>query len=708
MVARSRPRVSARRPEIPIKVSHSPRNHVASLKIEFYALLLAIAASFLSHPARRAALHLVSKAAFTTWTYADVAARMDAHAASLHAAGVRAGARVLMPSPPINRGEAVAFTLALEACGAAVVHTHPSSIGLSAWAEALSAEARPDFIIGTSWERFWHGLLAILSMCRLLRRPTPRGYTWIRQPALLARTKTTARALAAAKRRTVPPIAVVAAEAPLSFLVCAAAPTETLVPDAPRAVARPVSAAAVRAQTRVYGSINAARHAGAAAIAAPAADGPAGCECPSWVAMHGEWQFAQHDLALGGMALLHPMSVLDPSTSLCPRALHHLIQRFAVTVLSLPPDTWRTFCAQLPTGSLRGVRSPWTIGPEQSPHVFAGASQLVRSKLLDAEDASLSAMYTSSRGDPIAVCDAATGSAPGVAWRYTLGGGFCVGTPPAGVSVRVDAAVWGRDGRPPSPKSSSVPRSGSPVGDGASDSTWDQCDSLLGETMSSSESGTDTPTGSELGGVDGPMGEIVISYDGARGQGGKGAAKEARREGSAGGEGEGRAGEARTGEVGSIDACGRLWVHGALDEMVRHTCGTIAPRSVEGVLMATGQLSWCALVPAQLSASASMTVVVVQLAAYHPLNGSKLTWGPEMRVILRDALRRSRWAEFSGMLRFLLYEGRCPYETRLSSRIDRLTLCEWAGRRLREHGIEERRLEDRMDSLQLLHRKKHV
>ena len=118
--------------------------------------------------------------------------------------------------------------------------------------------------------------------------------------------------------------------------------------------------------------------------------------------------------------------------------------------------------------------------------------------------------------------------------------------------------------------------------------------------------------------------------------------------------------------------------------------------------MSTGMLSWCALVAAPLSSSAACTVLVCCLAPAHPLDGSPLEWGAEVRVPLREALRSGQWAALSGTIRFLEYPKACPLDPVFSSRVDRQRLRHWAAKRLRKLGAAQLHQDDRLDSLLLM------
>ena len=134
--------------------------------------------------------------------------------------------------------------------------------------------------------------------------------------------------------------------------------------------------------------------------------------------------------------------------------------------------------------------------------------------------------------------------------------------------------------------------------------------------------------------------------------------------------------------------------------------GSMPPLGVEAAVVATGLVSWCALVAAPLAMSASATVLVVCLAKGHPLDNSPLEWGAEVRVEIRQALRSGCYADISGIMRMLEYKKACPTDAKHSSHVDRPRLRLWAAGKLRELGVEKLRTDDKLDSLYLMTRKK--
>ena len=134
--------------------------------------------------------------------------------------------------------------------------------------------------------------------------------------------------------------------------------------------------------------------------------------------------------------------------------------------------------------------------------------------------------------------------------------------------------------------------------------------------------------------------------------------------------------------------------------------GVVPPLDFEALVLRTGLVRWCALVGAPLAVSASATVLVVQLAARHPQTGAPLKWGAELRVALREAIVRSRFASLAGTVRILEHAAPCPSGGRAADTIDREALRVWAAQRLRRMGAEKLRMDDRMDSAERLKIKK--
>ena len=374
--------------------------------------------------------------------------------------------------------------------------------------------------------------------------------------------------------------------------------------------------------------------------------------------LHMVIHYALHDLALGGCALLHPMALDHPDRNVDPVAIHSLLTRFGVTVVGAPAAIWRMIAMHLPDGSLRSVRAPLLVGSTPLPAtVYRASGRLfsASSGLPNTETRILS-LHTSMEGLPFATCRgeqvAATQSA---AARSTAGFGLCVGTPLPSVGLRIDPEVWKVSGAPPSPNA---------IPEGHAPGTGDE--SVI-------------------------IGEVII-----------------RRPPSSGDDG-GKLEELRTGDAGSIDSAGQLWLHGRLSDMVRTpSMGTVPPLDVEAAVIATEYVRWCALVTAPLSLSASAAVLIVQPRARHPVDGSPLEFGPELRVLLRNALGRTRWRALSGSVRILKYNGeQCPTDARTASYMDREMLRTWASEELRRQAERGSNKDaDRMDSLLMLRKKK--
>jgi acyl-CoA synthetase (AMP-forming)/AMP-acid ligase II len=376
-----------------------------------------------------------------------------------------------------------------------------------------------------------------------------------------------------------------------------------------------------------------------------AALGRCSFEGARWVSLHVHGHYVLHDVALGGCALLHPFAIDAPHANICPHAVHSLVNRFNVSTIVAPPTVWYRLATSLPSGALRAIALPMCVGA--TPPELA--------LLRDTEQLLRPASPPSS--------------------LFAADGLVAVSSSAEGIPLAVCTAAAAHD-------PTIIARVAH--GDGA----------CAGTPLASARLRIDRGSGS---GAD--VGEIVIvgpELDEA--SSGQGPSRT-----SAAGAG----GDMRTGESGSLDAAGRLWMHGRLADFVRTaSSGMVPPLDVESVVMGSGLLRWCALVGAPLAVSASATVLIVNLAGSHPHDRTPLKWGPELRITLRETLLRSRFAALAGTVRILQHAATCPTEKTFGWSIDREALRVWAVQTLRGIGVEQLRLDDKLDSVERLKRRK--
>ena len=690
-------------------------------------VLLALLLRLYFHP-HRTPNHL--RLLKTTWhalSYMQLASIVASMAHGLRKAGVQRGSTVFVLYESPTKAHAFALTLALQAVGATVIEGEPLTLGWRAYCKAV-ADARPDFVLSSRRVRLLLALLRPLSLLRLLPCAVPSGYRWARAAGLLTRSASGAIYLNNDELAEALPdpdddaVAALRLGANDRAVWVSGGESGTRSGGAGGVAAiltpLPILHWMLRERARVYGEAAIARHRAAAqakaaaraaaglppveeeeggeggeggeagsrgAAAGPMMLGLGGCavDAARWVSLHTLDGYAQHDLAYGACAALHPMGAHDPAANMEPALLHSMVNRLGATVLSAPPAVWRRLVAMLPAGALRSVCLPLTSGAYLPPHVFVSSNALMPAAKPPASSSCASsfassfgllAVYSSPEGLPFAACTSSDvlGGAAGI-----VGGkGVCVGRPLAsgaapGVSpgVYLDREVWATPGAPEAPRTH-----------------------LANHKLM--EAGSASPYAA-VGAKPDPAdvyGEIVISRPPAQGTPSRAAPAIA---------------EVRTGEVGSIDATGRLWLHGRVSELVRTaSMGTVPALDVESVVGATGLVRWAALVSAPLSSSASAAVLVVSLALTHPITGAPLKWGAEVRCDLREALKRSRWLPLSGSLRLLEFKGATPTDSATSSRLDRPLLRRWAAEALRGIGPEALKLDDRNDSLAMLKRNK--
>lgn len=626
----------------PVRVSPnrwSPRPTKTGLTEGFAFVLIGVAFYILTSDDRLDTHTRVLRCRWSTISYGQLAGLVAAQADTLRRAGVKAGSKVLLVSSMATRAHEIALSLALHAAGATLLIGEPADAdSIRALAKAM-APTRPDVIVCSPRDRLLLGVL------RLLGRG-PSGYTCV-SAASLSSWDTTGYQSTQALQKAKPPAPNDAALAALivgsavgragGVGVGALGGSET---RGSSAVLTPVTHATLREQARVYGDAAAGVHArGVPGRAASGVDAKCSFEGARWVSLPCVSQYAMHDVANGGCAVLHPMALGDPEVDLCPHAIHSLVTRFDVSVLVAPPVVWRKMSTALPAGALQSVALPLSIGMPLAPRDLRASDGILRPTVViesggDAAAASpspkgaanngLITVWASMDGLPVAACTSLAAYDAALLARLSTGSGVCAGVPLAPSQLSIDDAADG-------------------------------------------------------------IGEVVLT-PGSLG-GSKPPAK------------------IRTGEAGSLDPHGRLWLHGALPDFVRTvTSGIVPPLDLEHVVMATGVLRWCALVGAPLAVSASATVLVVQLFERTPQDASKeLKWGPELRVVLREAILKSRFASLSGTVRILEHRSACPT---MGGGLDREALRVWAARRLRKIGAEKLSVEDRLDSAQRLKTKK--
>jgi acyl-CoA synthetase (AMP-forming)/AMP-acid ligase II len=116
----------------------------------------------------------------------------------------------------------------------------------------------------------------------------------------------------------------------------------------------------------------------------------------------------------------------------------------------------------------------------------------------------------------------------------------------------------------------------------------------------------------------------------------------------------------RMGDLGSLDAEGRIWLAGRKAERVETAAGPLYTDRVEGVFNGTEGIARCALVGVG-ERGAQRPVLVVE--------------GPERASVREAVLRR-------GLVEAVLFHPRFPVDVRHNAKIHRLELARWAATRL--------------------------
>jgi acyl-coenzyme A synthetase/AMP-(fatty) acid ligase len=124
----------------------------------------------------------------------------------------------------------------------------------------------------------------------------------------------------------------------------------------------------------------------------------------------------------------------------------------------------------------------------------------------------------------------------------------------------------------------------------------------------------------------------------------------------------------RTGDVGHLDAGGRLWVEGRLAHVVTTASGVVTPVGVEQRVETLEDVAAAAAVGVGPRGTQALIVVVVPQTRGRGLPGRRRR---RMRLAdprLADAVRRAAGTEVSAVL----VTGRLPLDIRHSSKVDRL------------------------------------
>jgi len=126
----------------------------------------------------------------------------------------------------------------------------------------------------------------------------------------------------------------------------------------------------------------------------------------------------------------------------------------------------------------------------------------------------------------------------------------------------------------------------------------------------------------------------------------------------------------RTGDVGHLDADGRLWVEGRLQHVLRTAAGILTPVGLEQRVEATAPVRAAAAVGVGPAGAQQVVVVVV------PAEGSRRRSSPLATPALADTVRRAAGVPLAAVL----VVSELPVDLRHASKVDRGTIARWAGR----------------------------
>jgi len=126
----------------------------------------------------------------------------------------------------------------------------------------------------------------------------------------------------------------------------------------------------------------------------------------------------------------------------------------------------------------------------------------------------------------------------------------------------------------------------------------------------------------------------------------------------------------RTGDVGHLDAQGRLWVEGRLGHVVTTAAGPVTPVGVEQRVEAWEEVQAAAAVGVGPAGTQQLVVVVV------PAGDGGSARSPLAELALTDAVRRVAGVPVAAVL----VRPALPVDIRHASKVDRQALAGWAGR----------------------------
>jgi olefin beta-lactone synthetase len=124
----------------------------------------------------------------------------------------------------------------------------------------------------------------------------------------------------------------------------------------------------------------------------------------------------------------------------------------------------------------------------------------------------------------------------------------------------------------------------------------------------------------------------------------------------------------RTGDVGHVDAEGRLWIEGRLGHVVTTTAGAVTPVGPEQRVQLLAGVRAAAVVGAGPVGTQQVVVVVV------PEGPPPSARSPVADVALTDAVRAVAGVEVAAVLR----APDLPVDIRHASKVDRGRLAQWA------------------------------
>lgn len=489
---------------------------------------LAVAAVALTR-AKSSTADAVASTEWTRVSYAELHARVTGTTRALRGAGACDGARVLVLHVPPTRADLVVLLVALQAAGAVVVWADPAALpSKRAWLRAiLNLEPRLIVCSRTVWQvlRFAAWVVCAPSPGVSSRRVDPTA-AW---PGRHGQWRcSTSQEQERAKHRGAGPAHAASGRDGVVAIMLTSGSTGV-------AKSVQITAEMLRRQAIAYEALLGAE--GAATLPRPT--------------LHCFVNLCVHDVSRGCTAILHPMGLSHPRHSISAAALHHIVNRFDVGLVSAPPAVWNALACTLPAGSLRSLQHGLVGGAEVTTPTLQKVAQLTRGPRL-------SVVYGATEGLPLAWCAPSDAVAPATLRRTALGGGACLGRAAKGVALWVDTSVWRRSGhREPALAS-------------------------VGATREAAAAAAASAT----------LGELVASGPAVSPSAG---------------------GDFYTGDVVALDADGRVWLYGRLAQLVRCGAGrgSVPPVAVEMVMLATAKLSACALI----EASALTPVLVYKPAA---------------------------------------------------------------------------------------------